>query len=144
MRVQRHDAWRPLRTTSSPLPVRSPFRTRTSVSSLLPLPRVAEWMSVAKKQTEARTRGSNAACTFRDQSMFVADFVRPSHMGHTLKACEGKYMSVNVRLLCSEGIYAPSARRDTCRWLYAVVRMVAFARQAVIMQTCDKIGRAHV
>lgn len=49
-------------TTTSPLPVNSPLRTRMRVSSLLPLPRVAEWMSVAKKQKAERTRGSKAAC----------------------------------------------------------------------------------
>lgn len=50
------------RTTSSPLPVMSPLRTRTSESSFLPLPRVAEWTSVANQQKEASTRESNAAC----------------------------------------------------------------------------------
>lgn len=48
-------------TTSSPLPVSSPLRTLISESSLFPLPKVAEWMSVPKKHTEDRTRGSNAA-----------------------------------------------------------------------------------
>jgi hypothetical protein len=43
------------RTTSSPFPVSSPARTRVSESSP-PLPSVAPWISVAKKQTAERTR----------------------------------------------------------------------------------------
>lgn len=37
------------------------MRTRTRESSFLPLPSVAEWMSVPKKQTADRTRLSKAA-----------------------------------------------------------------------------------
>ena len=48
------------RTTSSPFPVSSPARTRASESSP-PFPSVAPWISVAKKQTAERTRGSKAA-----------------------------------------------------------------------------------
>ena len=43
-------------TTNSPLPSRSPLRTFARVSSFLPRPRVALWISVAKKQTVDRTR----------------------------------------------------------------------------------------
>ena len=50
-----------MRTTSSPFPVKSPLRTLISVSSFLPLPREAPWTSVAKKHTDAKTRGSKAA-----------------------------------------------------------------------------------
>ena len=53
-----------LLTTSSPLPFRSPLRTLARVSSFLPFPSVALWISVAKKQTEDKTRGSKAACTY--------------------------------------------------------------------------------
>lgn len=48
------------RTTSSPLPVSSPARTFANESSP-PLPSVALCISVAKKHTVDRTRGSNAA-----------------------------------------------------------------------------------
>ena len=48
------------RTTSSPFPVSPPARTRVSESSPF-LPSVAPWISVAKKQTAERTRGSKAA-----------------------------------------------------------------------------------
>jgi len=47
--------------TNSPFPFKSPVRTRSSVSSFLPLPSEVLCMSVAKKQTEERTRWSNAA-----------------------------------------------------------------------------------
>lgn len=50
------------RTTTSPLFVSSPARTRASELSVLPFPSVALWMSVAKKQKDASTRGSKAAC----------------------------------------------------------------------------------
>ena len=46
-------------TTSSPF--MSPFRARSSESSLLSFPRAELWMSVAKKHTEESTLGSKAA-----------------------------------------------------------------------------------
>ena len=47
--------------TTSSLWLRSPLRALTRLSSLVPFPRVALWISVAKKHTAARTRGSKAA-----------------------------------------------------------------------------------
>lgn len=48
-------------TTTSPLFVRSPLRTRMRVLSCLPFPREAAWMSVANQHTEERTLGSKVA-----------------------------------------------------------------------------------
>ncbi len=49
------------RTSSSPLFIKSPRVTRSRESSFSPLPSVALWMSVAKKQTVAITLSSKAA-----------------------------------------------------------------------------------
>jgi hypothetical protein len=51
--------------TNSPFPFKSPFWTRSSVSSFLPFPSEVLCMSVAKKQTEERTRWSNAASWYQ-------------------------------------------------------------------------------